>query len=350
MVHENYMHRCLQLAARGLGNVSPNPLVGSVIVHNERIIGEGYHRVFGQAHAEVNAIQSVTEKNRLTESTLYVNLEPCSHYGKTPPCTELIIKSGIPKVVIGMQDPFEKVAGRGIVALKKAGVDVLTSCLEDDCRHLNRRFITFQAKKRPFIILKWAQTLDGFMDMDRMQGETAHVNWITNDKLKLLVHRWRTEEDAVMIGTHTALNDNPQLTVRDWSGRNPIRLVLDEKLSLPTSLNVFDNSATTLVFTGVSAQNTDKMEYIQIDFHQDVLPQVMSFLYQRGIMSILVEGGRELLDSFISAGLWDEARIFTGNKVFRSGLQAPQLPGKLTDSIMYNQDRLVCYENPESKV
>lgn len=327
MSHEIFMHRCLDLALLGMGEVAPNPMVGCVIVHNGLIIGEGYHQKYGQAHAEVNAIRAVKNPELLSQSTLYVSLEPCAHFGKTPPCSDLIIESRIPHVVIGTIDPFAKVAGKGIERMQKAGIKVEVSILEQECRELNRRFFTFHEKKRPYILLKWAQTLDGFIDTDRT--ETQHPTWITNALSKRLVHKQRSEESAILIGTNTALFDNPALTVREWTGNQPVRMVLDRKGRLNKELVVFDGKSPTWVFTGLSGKKLENLEYINLDFSQDVIPQLLTELYNREILSVIVEGGSILLSSFIKEGLWDEAFVYTGNQFFGSGIQAPHIFGQV---------------------
>lgn len=327
MSHEIFMQRCLDLALLGMGNVAPNPMVGCVIVHKGRIIGEGYHQKYGQAHAEVNAVHSVQNTELLSQSTLYVSLEPCAHWGKTPPCSDLIINSRIPHVVIGTIDPFAKVAGKGIERMQKAGIKVETGILEQECRHLNRRFFTFHEKKRPFILLKWAQTLDGFIDTDRT--ETQHPTWITNALSKRLVHKQRSEESAILIGTNTAEFDNPALTVREWTGNQPIRMVLDRKGRLSRHLILFDQKAPTWIFTEANNENTENLKFIQLDFEQDILPRLLSELHERDILSIVVEGGSILLNSFIKSNLWDEAYIYTGNQFFGKGVKSPEISGEL---------------------
>jgi diaminohydroxyphosphoribosylaminopyrimidine deaminase / 5-amino-6-(5-phosphoribosylamino)uracil reductase len=342
---EKYMRRCLELARLGLGDAAPNPMVGSVIVHCGKIIGEGYHQKCGEAHAEVNAINSVKNKSLLKESTIYVNLEPCSHYGKTPPCADLIIEKKIPRVVIGCMDSFTKVAGNGIKKLKKANCDVITGVLEKESLELNRRFFAFHEKKRPYIILKWAQTLDGFIDMKRNANETPDSNWITNNLSKMLVHKWRTEESAFMIGTNTARNDNPQLTVRDWNGRNPIRIVLDRNLRLNTELHIFNSDAKTLIFNTLKDEIRANIEYIKLDFDSNMINTILEILYRKEIQSMVVEGGQKLLKSFINQNLWDEARVFTGNKNFYDGIKSPEFRGQFVTEAMLNDSHLTIYKN-----
>ncbi|OFX62161.1 MAG: riboflavin biosynthesis protein RibD [Bacteroidetes bacterium GWB2_41_8] len=320
------MQRCLDLAQLGMGDVAPNPMVGCVIVHDGIIIGEGYHEKYGQAHAEVNAIRSVKNPELLPKSTLYVSLEPCAHFGKTPPCSDLIIENHIPNVVIGTIDPFAEVAGKGIEKMRKAGIEVEVGLLEKKCRTLNRRFFTFHEKKRPYIILKWAQTLDGFIDTDR--SETVHPTWITNALAKRLVHKQRSEEAAILIGTNTAQYDNPALTVREWSGTQPIRMVIDRVARLDPGLQIFDRQSSTWVFTSAEMAGSENLEYIRLDFNQNILPQMMDELYRRNILSVIVEGGGKLLNSFIEMNLWDEAFVYTGNQFFGKGVAAPHISGK----------------------
>ncbi|MFV0268292.1 MAG: bifunctional diaminohydroxyphosphoribosylaminopyrimidine deaminase/5-amino-6-(5-phosphoribosylamino)uracil reductase RibD [Draconibacterium sp.] len=320
---EKYMQRCLELAQKGAGSVSPNPMVGCVIVHNNTIIGEGYHERCGEAHAEVNAVRSVAKPELLTESTLYVTLEPCAHFGKTPPCSDLIVEKKIPKVVIGTIDPFAEVAGKGIEKLKKAGIEVTLDILRDECRELNKRFFTFHQKQRPYIILKWAQTQDGFLDVDRDSADFGEPTWITGKEALLRVHQLRAEEDAIMVGTNTAEKDDPSLTVRHCEGKNPLRMVLDRELRLSQNLKLFDQSTPTLVFNALKNEVRGNTEYHLIDFQKNLPLQVLNLLYHKNILSLIVEGGRQLLQSFIDANLWDEAQVYTGAKTFGAGVPAP---------------------------
>ena len=323
---EKYIARCIQLAQNGQCNAAPNPMVGAVIVHQDRIIGEGYHIRCGEPHAEVNAIRSVKDESLLKESTIYVSLEPCSHYGKTPPCAELIIKKGIPKVVVGCMDPFSLVAGRGIQMMRQAGIEVHVGVLEKECQHLIRRFITSNTQNRPFITLKWAESKDGFIDLHRSGGNP----FIFSSPLStMLVHKRRSEHAAILVGRKTALLDNPSLTTRHWYGKNPVRMVIDKDLTLPTHLSLFDGSTRTLVFTQKQCPDSfPNIEYIQLDFNQDILPQIMKALQQEKIQSLMVEGGRILLQSFIDAGCWDEAYIEQSNVCLGDGVKAPFLPKK----------------------
>lgn len=338
---ELYMTRCLELAKLRAGYTSPNPMVGSVIVHNGKIIGEGYHQQCGQAHAEVNAIASVKDKNLLLQSTIYVCLEPCSHYGKTPPCAKLIIESKIPNVVVGMVDPFAKVNGAGIKMLKEAGCNVVTGVLENECRELNNAFITFQQKKRPRIILKWAQSADNFIDALRTNDQQKPV-WLTNNACRILVHKWRSQCGAIMVGYNTALLDNPQLNVRCWNGPNPLRIVTDKNLQLPHSLHLFDQSQPTWIINSIKEEECGMNRYVQTE-HDD-LDHLMDLLYNAGINQIMVEGGQKLLQSFIDKKLWDEALVFTGQSTLGNGIKSPEIDGKLLKSEYIEGVRLDFFE------
>ncbi|WP_277132000.1 bifunctional diaminohydroxyphosphoribosylaminopyrimidine deaminase/5-amino-6-(5-phosphoribosylamino)uracil reductase RibD [Bacteroides congonensis] len=338
MEEEKYIRRCIELAANGLCNVAPNPMVGAVIVCDGRIIGEGYHIRCGEAHAEVNAICSVKDESLLQRSTIYVSLEPCSHYGKTPPCADLIIEKQIPRIVIGCQDPFSKVAGRGIQKLRDAGREVIVGVLEKECRHLIRRFITFNTLHRPFITLKWAESADHFIDIER----TNEKPMILSSPLSsMLVHKKRAEADAIMVGRRTALLDNPSLTVRNWYGHNPIRIVLDRSLSLPNDLQIFDGDIPTLIFTEKKRSEEKNITYITIDFNHNPLIQIMEELYQRKIQSLLVEGGSQLLQSFIDNGLWDEAFIEKCPSRLYSGVKAPEISDKFSYSTEEHFERQI---------
>lgn len=323
--HEKYMRRCIEIARNGLGNVAPNPLVGAVIVHDNKIIGEGFHVEYGKSHAEVNAINSVKDKTLLKQSTLYVNLEPCSHFGKTPPCSLLIAQNKIPRVVVGSLDSNPLVSGKGLDHLENAGCIITTKVLEGECRELNKRFFTYQEKKRPYIILKWAQTLDGFIDIERKDNQKG-PNWITNESARALVHKWRSEEQSIMVGTNTVMIDNPRLNIRDWAGRHPTRVVIDRTLRLPADARVFDNSIRTIVFNGSRDMDKGNIYYRKIPFDDNMLHHLFSSLYQEQILSVLVEGGAKLLGSLIEKGLYDEIRVFTGNVLFKRGIKAPALP------------------------
>ncbi|MCX6296976.1 MAG: bifunctional diaminohydroxyphosphoribosylaminopyrimidine deaminase/5-amino-6-(5-phosphoribosylamino)uracil reductase RibD, partial [Bacteroidetes bacterium] len=322
---EKYIKYCLDLAVKGLGQVAPNPMVGCVIVCDGEIIGEGYHEQYGKEHAEVNAIHSVKNKELLKRSTLYVNLEPCSHFGKTPPCADLIVEYKIPYVVIGSIDTNSLVSGKGIEKLTNVGIDVKVGILEADCKKLNKRFFTFHEKKRPYIILKWAQTADGFIDAKRNEENTTKPIQISNSDSKKLLHLWRSQEQAIIIGTNTALLDNPQLTVREVKGNNPLRITIDKWLRIPKHFNLFDKSTPTLIFTSVNESSHENLEYVKIDFEKAIIPQVMEELYKRNIQSLLVEGGELLLNSFIDSNLWDAARVFISDKELGKGVNAPIL-------------------------
>ena len=318
---EKYIARCIQLAKNGLCNAAPNPMVGAVIVHNDTIIGEGYHIRCGEAHAEVNAVRSVKDESLLKESTIYVSLEPCSHHGKTPPCADLIINKGIPRVVVGCQDPFSLVAGRGIAKLREAGIEVKVGVLEEECRQLIRRFVTFNTLRRPFITLKWAESADGFIDLHRTEG---HPYIFSSPLSSMLVHKRRAEHSAILVGRRTALLDNPSLTTRNWYGKNPVRMVIDKDLTLPKHLALFDGSVRTLVFTQrEDTSNRPNVEHIRLDFKIDILPQIMEVLYKEKLQSLMVEGGSILLQSFIDAGCWDEAYIEQSDAHLKDGVKAP---------------------------
>ena len=350
-LHEKYMHRCLELAGKGLGRTGTNPLVGCVIVKNDRIIGEGYHSEFGGPHAEVVAIHSVEEKSLFADSTLYVNLEPCSHYGKTPPCSLLIKNMQIPRVVIGSLDPNPKVAGKGIEILKESKVNVITGILEKEAGFLNKRYFTFINKKRPYIILKWAESHDGFLDKVRTPGEELKPNWITNETARMLVHKWRFEEAAIMAGVNTVLIDNPRLNIRDWPGKGqPVRVLIDRNGRIDNSFHVMDESQRTIVFTVMEAPQDSEIEYIRIKKNTG-LEEILMILGEKGIISMIVEGGGELLKSFIDLDLWDEARVFTGNFNFHSGIKAPVILKPANETMSYRNNMLQVYQlKPEEDV
>jgi len=323
-----FMRRALELARYGSGLVSPNPLVGCVIVHEGLIIGEGWHQKYGESHAEVNAVNSVADKSLLRESTVYVNLEPCSHVGKTPPCADMLISHGVKCVVISNIDTNPLVAGKGIQKLERAGISVTTGILEEAGRILNKRFFTAMEKKRPFIILKWAETSDGFMA--RMNHDSR---WISNEYSRQLTHKWRTEEDAILVGTTTAARDNPQLTVRSWTGRNPIRIVIDRKMNLDNSLHLFDHQTKTIRFNTIHNTQEENLSSVKVD-DRDFLKNMLNDLYERKIHSVFVEGGPYTLNQFIQHNLWDEARIFGSPQRFGNGILAPIIKGNgTTDSI-----------------
>ena len=332
------------MAKYGLGLTSPNPMVGCVIVCGETIIGEGFTSPYGGSHAEVNAINSIENKNLLQKSTLYVSLEPCSHFGKTPPCSDLIIKHKIPNIVVGCIDPFDAVAGKGIEKLKHSGCDVIVGVLEKECIELNKRFFTFHTKKRPYIILKWAETKDGFIAPTIKRKENKPV-WITNKYSRQLVHKWRAEEQAILVGTTTVVQDNPRLDVRDWVGKNPLRLILDRSLRTPTDYYVFDESNQTVVFTEKDEADKNNLMYSKIDFTKNIPQQVCDYLYEKEIQSVIIEGGTKTLKSFIDAGLWDEARIFTGDVSFSDGIKAPIIYGREMLSKKIKSDTLRILQN-----
>jgi len=349
-IHEKYMQRCLQLAKNGMGYASPNPMVGSVIVHNNKIIGEGWHRKYGGPHAEVNAVRAVKNEALLKEATLYVNLEPCAHHGKTPPCSDLIIEKQIPKVVIGCVDTFSKVAGKGIEKMQKAGIEVTTGILEQESRKLNRRFFTFHEQKRPYIILKWAQTTDGFIDIADHRKEGLKGLWITNEWCRRLVHKWRAEEQGILVGTETAIKDNPKLDIRSWQGKNPTRIVLDRSLRIPKTHHLFDKSQPTIVYTEQDNEQEINLKFSQINFNQDIVPQILDDLYQKDIQSVIIEGGKQVLDSFINAGIWDEARIFSGERFFYEGTEAAKLDSQPYKVEKYGNSTCFYFKNMSTTV
>ncbi len=339
-----FMHRCLELATLGKGNVSPNPMVGSVIVHENKIIGEGYHMQYGGPHAEVNAINSVQDKSLLTSSTLYVNLEPCNHFGKTPPCSNLITANNIPKVVIGCIDTYSEVAGAGIEHLKQNGVNVIVNFLEKEARELNKRFFTFHEKLRPYIILKWAETNDGFMDQTRVQGQKG-INWITQPETQQLTHKWRSEEAAILVGTNTVINDNPNLTCRAISGKNPTRIVIDKTLKIEDSSNILNHSSDTIIFNESVTKEEENLTFIKINFNDNVLPQILSELYKKNIQSVIIEGGPTTLQHFIDANIWDEARILRGISNFNKGVKGPLIHTKIKEQFTFGKDTVTIYAN-----
>jgi diaminohydroxyphosphoribosylaminopyrimidine deaminase/5-amino-6-(5-phosphoribosylamino)uracil reductase len=320
-------------------------MVGAVVVYNDKIIGEGYHQYFGGAHAEVNAIKAVKDSSVLSASTLYVNLEPCSHLGKTPPCSDLIIGKKIKKVVIGTIDPNSVVSGKGIERLRNAGVEVIENILSKKCYELNKRFFTYHRHKRPYIILKWAQSRDGYIDILRTPETPIGPNWISNPVSRMLVHKWRSVEQAVMVGTNTVVYDNPSLDNRFWTGNSPLRVVLDRTGRIPEAFKVFDGRLPTLVFTETDRQSKNNLEFIHTDFQSDVLTQVLQYLYNRQIQSVLIEGGRKLIQSFIDKNLWDEALVFTGHSNFNSGIKAPQIDVSSNSIQSILSDKLIIYQN-----
>lgn len=338
---EKYMERCLQLALNGKGHVSPNPMVGAIVVSDGKIIGEGYHRQYGQAHAEVNAINSVKNKSLLKKATIYVSLEPCSHYGKTPPCSQLIIDSQIPRVVVACLDPYPAVSGRGINMLRNAGIEVITGVLEAEALYLNREFITAQTKDRPYIYLKWAQTQDGFIDKSRDSYSELCPTPISNDFTKILVHKIRSEVSAIMIGTNTAVKDNPSLTTRLWYGKNPTRVVLDRQCRIPLQSHIFDESVDTIIFTEKKSYENQikRVSFEEVAFDDNLLENIFSVLRKKNMSSVLVEGGSQLLQSLINKQLWDEAYIETSDANFGSGVKAPIIEGRIINDQNWKTSR-----------
>jgi len=347
-IHEKYIKRCIELARNGFGTTYPNPMVGSVIVYEDKIIGEGWHKKAGGPHAEVNAVQSVKDKSLLKKATIYVSLEPCSHFGKTPPCCDLIIANKIPNVVVGTVDPNEKVAGNGIKKLLEAGANVTVSILEDECNKLNKRFFTFHQKKRPYIILKWAESQDGFLAPEKEIGQERKPVWITNQYSRQLVHKWRSEEQAILTGTQTVIDDNPKLNTRDWSGNNPVRVILDQNNRISKDSFVFDDSVKTIILTksenNISTENTI---FEKIDFDENIIQNILSVLYKHQIQSVIIEGGKKTIQSFIDQNIWDEARIFIGKNVFKNGTKAPEIQKKNAVKTFIQNDELIYVRNDD---
>lgn len=338
------MHRCLELAKNGLGTTYPNPMVGSVIVCDGKIIGEGWHKKSGESHAEVNAVNSVKDKSLLKKSTIYVSLEPCSHFGKTPPCCDLIIENKIPNVVVGTVDSNIKVAGNGIKKLIESGAKVTVGVLEAECKELNKRFFTFHEKKRPYVILKWAETQDGFIaPLTKLDQKPV---WITNEFSRQLVHKWRSEEQAILVGTQTVIDDNPKLDVRNWTGNNPIRIVLDQNNRIPKESHIYDNQVKTIIFSDIpKAINKENTTFEIIDFKQNLAEQILNVLYKHQIQSVIIEGGSRTLQTFIDENLWDEARVFIGNHNFETGIKAPILALKNIKKQAVGNDILLISRN-----
>ena len=323
---EKFMRRCIELARNGTQTAPPNPTVGAVIVCDGKIIGEGYHVHCGQGHAEVNAIASVRDESLLARSTMYVSLEPCSHYGKTPPCADLIIRKGIRRVVVGCIDPFSLVSGRGVQKLRDAGIDVTVGVLEKECRDLIRRFIVFNTQQRPYVTLKWAESADGYMDICRNGGSPVILS---SPVSSTHVHKLRAENKAILVGTNTARLDNPSLTVRNWYGDNPVRLVIDRRLELPKSLHLLDGSVLTYVLTQEEMPDRENVRYVRLDFSKDIVPQILGFLYENKLQTLMVEGGSKTLQSFINSGLWDEAYVEHAEMCLGDGIASPQLAAGL---------------------
>jgi len=346
-IHEKYINRCIELAKNGVGLTYPNPMVGSVIVLNGRIIGEGWHKKTGKPHAEVNAINSVKNKDLLKKATIYVSLEPCSHFGKTPPCANLIIEKGIKNVVVGCLDPNEKVAGRGVKLLEEAGCKVAVGVLEAECKELNKRFFTFHTKKRPFITLKWAETEDGFIDRHRNENSEKQPNWISNTYSQQLSHKLRANEQAILVGTNTVVNDNPTLNTRSWFGSNPVRVILDGNSKIAKTYDVLSDGLKTIVFSKKNhiIDSFGNVVFEKIDFDENVLQQVCDVLYKNEIQSLIVEGGKHTLQSFINENIWDEAQVFIGNIKFHQGLQAPLIKKVPIETHMVSNDTLKVYRN-----
>lgn len=340
MEHEKFMKRCLELAALGKGNVAPNPMVGCVITFDDKIIAEGYHAFYGGSHAEVNAISKINDKELLSNATVYVSLEPCAHFGKTPPCSDLLISSGVKRVVVGCKDSNPAVGGKGIEKLKRAGIEVIEGILEEDCRILNKRFFTFHEKQRPYVVLKWAQTIDGYLDKVRGKNEQG-INWISAETTKSLVHKWRSEEQSILVGRNTIINDNPSLTVREYNGRNPIRIVIDSQLQISGDLNIYSDEAPTIVFNRVKNEQKENVEWIKIS--ETSTSKILEELYKRGITSVFVEGGSRTLQYFIIDNVWDEARVIVGNTKFLEGVKAPIMNKIPTDSFSFGQDKVYIY-------
>ncbi|TSJ47569.1 bifunctional diaminohydroxyphosphoribosylaminopyrimidine deaminase/5-amino-6-(5-phosphoribosylamino)uracil reductase RibD [Fluviicola chungangensis] len=340
---EKYMLRALQLAKLGGVATESNPMVGAVIVLNDTIIGEGYHQKYGEAHAEVNAVNSVEDKSLLKEATIYVTLEPCSHFGKTPPCADLLIRSEFKRVVIAQIDPFSEVSGRGIEKLKNAGIQVDCGILEKEARELNKRFITFHTKKRPYITLKWAQTKDGFIDRDRFSENQAGINWISQPETQVVTHRIRSTEQAILVGWRTIQNDNPSLTTRAFKGPDPLRIIIDPQLQAPKEASVFTDGRKTLVINSLEDKEVNNLRFIRLN---DLTPEsILNTLFQLGINSVLIEGGANTLTRFIKSDLWDEALIITGNQEFKEGLKAPALSKIPVKSIPFGKDSLLYFRN-----
>ena len=338
LLDETFMQRGIDLALLGQGNVAPNPMVGAVIVYNNKIIGEGYHQKFGEAHAEVNAINSVLDVSVLSESTIFVTLEPCAHFGKTPPCADLIVKHKFKRVVIGCVDTFSEVKGKGIERMRQAGIDVTVGCLENECRELNKHFFTYHEKKRPFLFLKWAQTLNGKLDSGT---HDQTITWISSPESKTLVHTWRNKHQAILIGRKTVENDNSSLTVRAISGKNPLRVVLDSNLKLPLTHAVFNDEAPTIVLNMLKSEPVQGIEFIQLN---EMSPSaIVKALYDKNIISVLIEGGAQTLQSFIDADMWDEAAVIVGTASFEKGTNAPQLKSQVNHSFEYFGDTISMY-------
>ncbi len=338
------MKRCLELARQGLGKVAPNPMVGCVIVYNDEIIGEGFHEKYGEGHAEVNAIKNCIKPELLEKSTVYVSLEPCSHFGKTPPCADLLIKAKVKKVVICNLDSNPLVAGKGIEKLRTAGIEVISGILEEEGRELNKRFFYFHEKKLPSVILKWAQTNDGFIDIVRQINDNKLPLKISNSETNKTVHQWRSEEQAILVGTNTAMLDNPSLTVRHVVGKNPIRILIDKNQVVPNSNHIFNKEAQTLVFNAIENRTQDNVEWIKIEFNDSFITNMLHILFQKNIQSLIVEGGSKMLQSFINSGLWNEARVICSEQNSKEGVKAPLLIAKEINRYKILDDTITIYQ------
>ncbi|WP_316788419.1 bifunctional diaminohydroxyphosphoribosylaminopyrimidine deaminase/5-amino-6-(5-phosphoribosylamino)uracil reductase RibD [Pedobacter frigoris] len=347
MTDELYMQRCLELAQLGIGSVSPNPMVGCVIVCNNKIIGEGYHEEYGKAHAEVNAVNQVLQtygdqaETLLATATAYVSLEPCAHFGKTPPCADLLIRYKLKKVVIGNRDPFPDVNGKGIERLKNAGIEVVSGVLEKECTMVNKRFFTRISQQRPYFILKWATTANGYF-----APKNALQQWISGPLAKVLVHKWRTEEDAILVGSQTAVADNPRLSSREWPGNNPLRILIDRNLRVPQSSHIYNDNAKTVIFNEIKTEVIGNIHYIQMEDMQYYLPQKIAFqLYLMDVQSVIIEGGANILNQFIQGNLWDEARVFTSGTSWQEGITSPEVNGIIAEQYQIDKDQLTIYQN-----
>ncbi len=343
MNHEQYIKRCLEISKSGIGTTRPNPSVGAVLVVDSKIIGEGFTSPYGGNHAEVNAIDAVKDQELLKKATMYVTLEPCNHIGKTPPCTELIINSGIKKVVIGCIDANSIVSGKGIKRLHNAGCEVVVGVMEKECKEHHKRFFTFHTKQRPYIILKWAETSNGFI-APKTKDKQAPV-WITNEISRQMVHKWRSEEHSILVGTNTVLDDNPKLNVRHWKGENPIRIVIDKELKIPTDMKVYDTSVKTIFINESLQVKKDNIVFETIDFSKPIAAQICKLLFDYKIQSVIIEGGTKTLQTFIDENLWDEARVFKSEVRFIEGVSAPKLNcSRFTEEII-NKDCLKTFIN-----
>lgn len=340
-VQEIFMQRCIDLAKQGIGKVAPNPMVGAVIVLNGKILGEGYHQFYGGNHAEVNAVNNVQDKSLLRDATIYVSLEPCAHFGKTPPCVNLIIEHQFRKVVIGCTDSFSEVSGKGIERLKRAGIEVQLGVLEKECRELNKRFFTFHEKKRPYIILKWAQSKDGFIDKKRDEDDTG-INWISSQETQVLVHKWRSEEQSILVGRKTVQNDNPSLTVREVTGRNPLRILIDSQLKTNLDSNIFGDAAPTIILNKIKSEVSGNIEWIKLSELDTA--SILNVLVEKEIQSVFIEGGSKTLQHFIIDNCFDEARVIVGDTFFKEGLKAPRIPLIPSESFRFSKDEIYIYK------